>query len=154
MNAKNELEIEQIDGEAAGTGSCDVTLRVNHLKPMKKFYQDVLGFKLLGEFPSASLLWTGAVPGVQIQMLGLLQRSIGAGSERGLSGHITFAMPVPDHKLERRRLESLGLRVDALNHEGAGKRSLRFRDPEGNEVELLCCEPKLEDKTQPPMPER
>jgi len=146
MNKQSESQIAQRRGEAAVNASRDATLRVSNLKSMKKFYQDVLGFELLGEFPSASLLRIGVGSGAQTQMLGLLQRSTGVGPERNTVAHMTFIMPVPDHELERKRLEGLGLRMDAMNHEGIGKRSLCFRDPEGNEVELLCSDPTLDSQ--------
>lgn len=34
----------------------EVALRVNNLEEMKRFYQEVLGFEVLGEFRSAALL--------------------------------------------------------------------------------------------------
>jgi catechol-2,3-dioxygenase len=143
MNKQSEFKIAPGHGEVAVNKSRDVTLRVNNLKPMKKFYQECLGFELLAELPSAALLIVGAGSGAQSQMLGLLQRSVGGGPERNTVGHIALIMPVPDHELERKRLEALGLRVEAMNHEGIGKRLLCFRYPEGNEVELPCCDPTL-----------
>jgi predicted enzyme related to lactoylglutathione lyase len=71
-------------------------------------------------------------------MLGLLQRSVCSGPDRNTAGHVTFILSVPDHESEKKRLENLGLRVNTIKHKPTGKRSLCFRDPEGNEVELLC----------------
>ena len=34
----------------------EIALRVNNLERMKRFYQEVLGFEVLGEFPTAALL--------------------------------------------------------------------------------------------------
>src|SRR5258708_38823883 len=117
MNNPSEPSNAQRHGKSAVKTSCDVTLRVNNLKPMKRFYQNVLGFVLLGEFPSAALLRVGDAAGAQIQMLGLLQRSAGDGPEPVQLGRIAFALPVRAHKLERERLECLGLRVNAIIHE-------------------------------------
>ena len=140
MNKQSEIEIAQRHCEAPR----DAALRVNNLKSMKQFYQHVVGFKLLGQFPSAALLKVDDRSSDQIQMLALLQRSIGAGPERSAVGHIAFIISVEDHELEKQRLQSLGLRVDARNYERIGKRSLCFRDPEGNEVELLSRDPALD----------
>ena len=118
----------------------NVTLRVNDLRRMKQFYQDVLGFKLLGNLPSVALLRLGDDYRGPIQMFALLQRSIGVGPECLVARHITFMLPVQDPESERRRLEGLGLCVETTSRETAGKSSLCFHDPEGNEVELLCSD--------------
>ena len=34
----------------------EIVLRVNNLERMKRFYQEVLGFEVLGEFPTAVAL--------------------------------------------------------------------------------------------------
>ena len=122
-----------------------MTLRVNQLKEMKLFYQKILGFRLIGEFPSAALLGFGFGSGAQVQLLGLLQRSVAAGRGGKATGHIAFIMPTPDCEMERQRLEGLGQSVDASRHEGIWKQSLCLRDPEGNQVELLCCDPALDN---------
>jgi catechol 2,3-dioxygenase-like lactoylglutathione lyase family enzyme len=121
-----------------------VILRVNDLKLMKWFYLKVLGLDLLGEFPSALLLRVGDGSGAGVQMIGLLQRSVGLEPESNSIEHVALVMQIQDHELQRKRLEGLGLRVDAIRHAGIGKRSLCFSDPEGNQVELLCCGPALE----------
>ena len=104
---------------------------------MQQFYQQVLGLQLLGEFPSAVLLKISDGSCEQIQMLALLQRSIGARPERNDAGRISLNVPIENHEIEKKRLQSHGLAVDE-NHEGLGKRALCFCDPEGNEVKLVC----------------
>src|SRR3954469_16105414 len=102
--------------ETAADSPRNVTLRVYNLKPMKKFYEDFLGFKLLGEFPSAALLSPSAGANTQFQMLGLLQRSVASEPDRSTTARIAFNVSVPDHESERKRLESLGLRVNAMSN--------------------------------------
>jgi catechol 2,3-dioxygenase-like lactoylglutathione lyase family enzyme len=143
MNTQCDCRTAERQGNAVVNPPKNVTLRVNHLKLMKLFYQHVVGFKLLGEFPSAALLQVGAGSGEEIQMLGLLERSIAAQSERYAVGRVFFIIPVEDHEFERERLQRFRLRVDTMHHETTGKRSLCFRDPEGNEVELVCFDPTL-----------
>src|SRR6267378_2940062 len=104
MNKPREYTVAQGE-EAHIKRSHDVTLRVNNLKLMKQFYQQVLGLQLLGEFPSAVLLKISDGSCEQIQMLALLQRSIGAGPESYAVGHIALKIPVNDHELERKRLQ-------------------------------------------------
>jgi len=141
MNKARECTIAQTYGDAVVERSHDVTLRVNNLKAMKQFYQQVLGLQLLGEFPSAVLLKISDGSCEQIQMLALLQRSIGAGPERNAAGRVSLNMPIENYEIEKKRLQSLGLRIDETHHEAIGKRALCFRDPEGNEVRLLCGTP-------------
>ena len=127
----------------------DVSLRVNDLQPMKRFYLDVLGFELLGDLPSVALLRPGDDYRGQIQMLALLQRSVGVGPEPGVVRHITFILSIQDPESEKRRLEGLGLCVGTTSRETAGKCSLCFHDPEGNEVELLCHDPTSDRRRNP-----
>jgi catechol-2,3-dioxygenase len=138
-----------MDMKTAAETIGNVTLRVNDLRRMKQFYQDVLGFKLLGNLPSVALLRLGDDYRGPIQMFALLQRSIGVGPEGHVARHITFRLPVQDPESERRRLESLGLCVNTTNRETVGKCSLCFHDPEGNEVELLYPDPKPDRQRNP-----
>ena len=127
----------------------DVSLRVNDLQPMKRFYINVMGFKLLGDLPSVALLRPGDDYRGQIQMLALLQRSVGVGPEPGVVRHITFILPIQDPESERRRLEGLGLCVGTTSRETAGICSLCFHDPEGNEIELVCPDPTPDRQRNP-----
>ena len=121
--------------------AANIALAVDDLHSMKKFYQEVLGFELLGEFPSAALLKVRAGCTTRVQKLGLLQRSARDESTRKQVEHVAFALPLRDPDSERQRLERLGLKVAAMNLDGIDSGLLSFRDPEGNEVELLCCRP-------------
>jgi len=47
-------------------------------------------------------------------------------------------MRLADFAGERKRLESLGLQVEAAEHAWVHWRSLYVRDPEGNQVQLVC----------------
>ena len=123
----------------------NVALGVKNLCSMKKFYQEILGFELLGEFPSAVLLKVRAGCDAGGQKLGLLQRSIVSDGQHAEVAHVAFIMSVPDMETEQKRLEGLGLKVAAMNLEGFERGLLSFRDPEGNEIELLCCRPMMDN---------
>ena len=66
----------------------EVALRLNNLPKMRQFYQDVLGLKVLGEFPTAVLLKITEDYGGHTQVLGLFDCSILVGPERTTVDHI------------------------------------------------------------------
>src|SRR4051794_23068423 len=121
MNKQTVSKTVRRHHEAVTSTSHYVTLRVNNLRLMKQFYQGFLNCALLGEFPSAALLRAGVGSGTHIQMLGLLQRSVGPGPGRDAVNHIAFILSAPERELERRRLEALGIRVYEMNHNSGGK---------------------------------
>lgn len=121
----------------------EVALRVNDLVTMKRFYQDVLGFEVLGEFATAALLRIGEGYGGHTQVLGLFDRSLSVGPERTTVDHIAFNIDLADYEPERRRLEALGLQVEVNQHDWVKWRSLYFHDPEGNQLELVCYDASL-----------
>jgi catechol-2,3-dioxygenase len=121
----------------------EVALRVNDLALMKGFYQEVLGFEVLGEFASAALLKIAEGDNGHTQVLGLFDRSIRVGPEHTTVDHIAFTIALGDFHSEKKRLESLGLKVEVEDHEWVRWRSLYFHDPEGNQVELVCYDESL-----------
>jgi len=121
----------------------EVALRVNNLERMKRFYQEVLGLEVLGEFPTGALLKIAAGYAGHTQVLGLFDRSVSVDQERTTVDHLTFTIGLPDYDSERERLETLGLKVDGEIHEWVKWRSLYFHDPEGNQVELVCYDENL-----------
>ena len=121
----------------------EVAFRVNNLQNMKRFYQEVLGLEVLGEFPTAVLLTIAAGYGGHTQVLGLFDRSVPVGPERTTVDHIAFTIALNDYESEKKRLEGLGLTVEVQDHEWVKWRSLYFHDPEGNEVEFVCFDPSL-----------
>jgi len=121
----------------------EVALRVNDLQLMKRFYQDVLGLEVLGEFAKLALLMIADGYGGHTQVLGLFDRSVRVGQEHTTVDHIAFSIALADFDSEKRRLEALGLEVEVENHHWVKWRSLYFRDPEGNLVELVCYDETL-----------
>ena len=121
----------------------EVALRVNDLQLMKRFYQDVLGLQVLGQFASAALLKIADGYGGHTQVLGLFDRSVRVGPEHTTVDHIAFTIALGDLESERRRLESFGLDVEVEEHGWVKWRSLYFHDPEGNQVELVCFDESM-----------
>ena len=66
-------------GQSPIKGLGEVAFRVNNLAQMKRFYQDVLGLEVLGEFPTAVLLKIAEGYGGHTQVLGLFDRSVPVG---------------------------------------------------------------------------
>ena len=124
-------------------GLGEVALRVKNLQVMKCFYQDVLGFEVLGEFGIAVLLKIVDGYGGHTQVLGLFDRSVQVDAKSTTLDHIAFAIDLGDYESEKKRLESLGLEVEMQNHDWVKWRSLYFRDPEDNQVELVCYDESL-----------
>lgn len=137
---------DESDNEASRPGAVralgEMALRVNDLAGMKHFYQKVLGLEPLKETWSGVLLRIGQGYAGHTQVLGLFDRETPVGPERTTLDHMAFTIAPEDYEAERNRLENeCGLDVEARMHEWAGWRSLYFRDPEGNLVELVCYDP-------------
>ena len=123
----------------------EVALRVNDFNGMKRFYTEVLGFPVLGEFGAAALLKIAEGYGGHTQVLGLFDRSVHVGPERTTVDHIAFTIPLADYDAERKRLESLGLNVEVQVHPWVKWRSIYFHDPEGNQLELVCYDESIRE---------
>jgi catechol-2,3-dioxygenase len=123
-------------GAIKGLG--EIALRVNDLVAMKRFYMDVLGLEVLGEFPGAVLLKVAEGYHGHTQVIGLFDRSVSVGSERTTVDHIAFTIGLEDYETEKQRLEGLGLKVKLRIHQWVKWRSLYFHDPEGNNLEFVC----------------
>ena len=137
---------DESDNDASRPGAVralgEMALRVTDLAGMKHFYQKVLGLEPLKETGSGVLLRIGQGYGGHTQVLGLFDRETPVGPERTTLDHIAFTIAPEDYEAERNRLENeFGLDVEARMHHWAGWRSLYFRDPEGNLVELVCSDP-------------
>jgi catechol-2,3-dioxygenase len=121
----------------------EVALRVNDLQRMKRFYQEVLGLDVLGEFETAALLKIADGYAGHTQVLGLFDRSVPVDPSHTTVDHIAFTIALGDFESERNRLESLGLQVEVGQHDWVKWRSLYFHDPEGNQIELVCYDESL-----------
>jgi catechol-2,3-dioxygenase len=75
----------------------EVALRVNDLQLMKRFYQDVLGFEVLGESATGALLTIAEGYGGHTQVLGLFDRSVPVGPAHTTVDHIAFTIALGDY---------------------------------------------------------
>jgi catechol 2,3-dioxygenase len=125
-----------------------IALRVHDLDAMQRFYEQVIGLKVLRRFDQAVFFKLAGGFGGHTQVLALFDRS----AQLGYSGlnaatttvdHIAFEIERADFDAELKRLQDLGLAVETGEHAWVHWRSLYVDDPEGNTVELVCYDPTV-----------
>ena len=121
----------------------EIALRVKDLDSMQRFYEEVVGIELMKRFPHAVFFKIAEGYGGHTQILALFDRTQEAGyrgvePESSTLDHFAFTIPQTDFDGEKNRLEKLGLNVETAEHAWVHWRSMYFRDPEGNYVELVC----------------
>jgi catechol-2,3-dioxygenase len=121
----------------------EVALRVNDLAAMRRFYEDVLGLEVLGAFEHAVFYRLAPGHGGHTQVLVLFARGVPVSARASTVDHVAFTIDREELDGERSRLEGLGLQVKLATHDWVHWRSLYVRDPEGNEVELVCYDPTV-----------
>jgi catechol-2,3-dioxygenase len=121
----------------------EVALRVNDLAAMRRFYEGVLGLEPLGVFEHAVFYRLAPGHGGHTQVFVLFARGVPVSVQASTVDHVAFTIDRADYEAERSRLEGLGLAVEVAEHAWVHWRSLYVRDPEGNEVELVCYDPAV-----------
>jgi len=137
--------MEPSDRRIKGLG--EVSIRVRNLDAMHKFYEEVVGLEVLKREESFVFFKIAQGYGGHTQNLALFDASdrmfLEAKSEQlsldqSTLHHIALNIALEDFEAEKRRLEGLGLKVNATVHEWLHVRSLYFPDPEGNLLEFVC----------------
>jgi catechol 2,3-dioxygenase-like lactoylglutathione lyase family enzyme len=130
-------------------GLGEVSLRVQDLEVMQKFYEDVVGLEVIRRDESFVFVKVADGNGGHAQNLALFEaaerdflesKSTQLSPEQTTLHHIALIISLQDYEAERRRLEGLGLRVRVTEHAWLHVRSLYFADPEGNLLELVCLD--------------
>ncbi len=133
-------------------GLGEVSIRVTDLEAMQKFYEEVLGLEVLGRddgyvFFKIAEGYEGHTQNLALfdaaDRLFLEDKSADLSPDRTTLHHVALNIALEDYDSERRRLEELGLKVQATEHAWLHVRSLYFPDPEGNLLELVCYDPSL-----------
>ena len=128
-------------------GLGEVSIRVNNLDAMQKFYEDVVGLDVLRRDESFVFFKIAAGYGGHSQNLALFaaddiafleNKSPQLSPEKTTLHHIALNISLEDYETEKRRLQGLGLNVVATDHAWLHVRSLYFADPEGNLLEFVC----------------
>lgn len=128
-------------------GLGEASIRVNDLKAMQSFYEDVLGLEVLRQEEDYVFFKIAEGYGGHTQNLALFEagnrifledKSPTVNPQKSTLHHIAFNIALEDFESEQRRLESLGIKVQATEHAWIHVRSLYFADPEGNTVEFVA----------------
>ena len=159
-----------MESSSAITGVAEIVLNVRDLPAMVRFYEDVLGFRLL----SQACHETGMEPDPEgeptiaflviqemetplgrhghPQLFAVIDyrrhafargRFMGHDQTTSPLNHLAFEIPPEAHESERARLEGLGLCPRVTDFPGMSAKALFFNDPEGNTLELICHAPEL-----------
>jgi extradiol dioxygenase family protein len=68
----------------------------------------------------------------------LENKSLKLNSDQSTLHHVALNIALEDFDAEKRRLEDLGIKVNATVHEWLHVHSMDFSDPEGNLLEFVC----------------
>jgi catechol-2,3-dioxygenase len=121
----------------------EVALRVNDLDRSQAFYADVIGLEFMRRFEHSAFFRIADGYAGHTAILALFDRKNPVAQEHSTVDHLAFTIALTDYEAEKRRLEELGLTVTTATHEWVQWRSLYVEDPDGNEVELVCYDPKV-----------
>ena len=121
----------------------EVALRVNDLDRSQAFYADVIGLELMRRFEHSAFFRIADGYAGHTAILALFDRKNPVAQEHSTVDHLAFTIALTDYEAEKRRLEELGLTVTTATHEWVQWRSLYVEDPGGNEVALVCYDPKV-----------
>ena len=107
-------------------GLGEVSIRVKDLDAMQKFYEDVVGLEVLRRDESFVFFKVAEGYGGHTQNLALFEatnrmfletKSQQLSSDQTTLHHIALNISLEDYETEKKRLESLGLKVNATEHE-------------------------------------
>lgn len=120
-------------------GIAEIVLNVHDMEASLKFYQEILGLKVIGR-PGPVFLKAGD-PAVSVpQMLVLVPLPAQAGpfeTPRTLH-HLALELDPADFEAEEQRLKELGYKIRYGQHPVVPSRTMYVDDPDGNEVEFIC----------------
>ena len=144
--------MNQADRPRRIKGLGEVSIRVRDLGAMHMFYEEVVGLEVLRRDESFVFFKIAEGYGGHTQNLALFEASNTTfldnkaeqlNSQETTLHHIALNITLEDFESEKRRLESLGLKVNATVHEWRHVRSLYFPDPEGNLLEFVCYDENI-----------
>ena len=117
----------------------EAVLYVSDLERAKRFYREVLGLPLTAQFADACFLQTGQHSTLILfdrEALKTRQSVIPAHGADG-QGHVAIAVPSEELDAWRRQLTNHGVEIEHEQTWPLGTRSIYFRDPDQNSIELI-----------------
>jgi catechol 2,3-dioxygenase len=117
-----------------------VVIKVRNLERSRRFYAELLGLQLMHEMPQIKMAFL-ASNGRDHHEIGLVEVGDNApGPQKGETGllHIAFRLRDEDHlKAAYRELKENQVEIVSTVDHGITK-SIYFRDPDGNQLEVYC----------------
>jgi catechol 2,3-dioxygenase-like lactoylglutathione lyase family enzyme len=120
-------------------GIAEAALYVTDLDRAAAFYQEALGLPLTASFNNARFLQTGRDSTlILFNPEGIRRRQSVIPSHGAIGeGHVALAVPFSEIDDWRERLKDHGVTIELEQKWSFGSRSLYFRDPDNNSVELI-----------------
>ncbi len=140
------------NAECPVKGLGEVSIRVKNLDEMYKFYVEVIGLEVLNRGENQVFFKIADGYGGHTQNLALFSadnrmflhnKSPQLSFEQSTLHHIALNIDLEDFETEKKRLEGLGLQVEATIHEWIHVRSMYFSDPEGNLLEFVSYDAEV-----------
>jgi catechol-2,3-dioxygenase len=131
----------------------EVSMRVKNLDSMHRFYEEVVGLEVLRREESFVFFKIAEGYDGHSQVLALFDatdryllenKSLDLNPQGSTLHHIALNISLEDYESEKMRLQGLGLKVQAIDHAWLHVRSLYFYDPEGNMLELVCYDERVQ----------
>lgn len=116
----------------------EATLYVDDLDRAEAFYRDVLGLELIGKEPGRHVFFRAGQSVLLVFNPESTQKGgvLPAHGAKG-PGHVALGIPADSLDSWRSRLPEHGVQIEKEATWPKGGRSLYFRDPAGNSVELV-----------------
>jgi len=140
------------DADRHVKGLGEVSIRVKNLDEMYKFYAEVVGLEVLHRGESQAFFKIAQGYAGHTQNLALFSadnrmflhnKSPQLSFEGSTLHHIALNIDLENFETEKKRLEGLGLQVEATVHEWIHVRSMYFLDPEGNLLEFVSYDAEV-----------
>lgn len=112
---------------------------VDDLEKAEAFYHDILGLEVIARESGRHVFFRVGEGNVLLAFLpdaSLVGDTLPAHGARG-PGHFAFGIPAEDLESWRQHLQHKGIAIEQEVNWPRGGRSIYFRDPAGNSVELL-----------------
>lgn len=133
-------------------GLGEVSIRVQDLDMMQKFYEEVVGLQVLRREENYVFFKIAEGYGGHTQNLALFaakertfleNKSSQLNPETSTLHHIALNVDLEDFEKEKERLEGLGLKLLVAEHSWIHVRSMYIPDPEGNLLEFVSYDENL-----------